>query len=182
MKVIFLDRDGVINRYPGHREYVKSWAEFRFLPGVKKALALLTGRGFKVFVISNQAGVGKGIYAKEALDELTQKMLQGLVKYGAKIHGVYYCTHTKEERCPCRKPKTGLIEIARRRHSLNIRGAYFVGDTIRDVHTARAAGLKSILVLSGKEKFRNKKSWEVQPDFVFPDLWQAVKFLLAPKK
>jgi len=177
MKTIFLDRDGVINKYPGDRQYVTSWKKFKFLPRSKKAIALLGRAGFKVFVASNQAGVGKGTYAQKTLDAITAKMLGDIEQAGGKIAKVYYCTHRKEIGCNCRKPKPGLLKQAGREFKVNFKKAYFLGDTIRDVLTARAAGCKSILVLNGKEKLANRKNWEVKPDFVFKDLFAAAKFL-----
>ncbi len=178
MKVIFLDRDGVINKYPGDRKYVTSWKEFRFLPKAKLAIAKLYKHKFKIFIISNQAGINKGIFSQENLDDITKKMLAAIEKSGGKIEAVYYCTHRQEENCFCRKPKAGLIDIAKKTHSVKTKKSFFIGDTIRDVKTAKAAGCKSILVLSGKEKLSHKKGWEVQPDFVFRDLWEATEFIL----
>ena len=181
MKVVFLDRDGVINKYPGDRKYVTSCNGFRLLPRVKEAIAKLHHKGFRLFVISNQAGVGKGIFSQETLDAITSKMLRAIEKAGGSIEAVYYCTHRKEENCPCRKPKAGMIDIVRKAHSIKAKGSFFIGDTIRDVHTARRAGCKSILVLSGKEKLSNRKNWEIQPDFIFKDLYRAAKFIINPK-
>jgi len=181
MKAVFLDRDGVINRYPGDKKYVTDCKGFRLLPGVKRAIAELHRNGFRIFVISNQAGVGKGIFSQRALDAITSKMLCAIEGAGGRIEAVYYCIHRKEENCPCRKPKAGMIDIAKKGRSIKTKGSFFVGDTIRDVHTARQAGCKSILVLSGKEKFSNRKNWEIQPDFVFKDLYRATKFIINQK-
>lgn len=177
MRAVFLDRDGVINRYPGDRRYVTSLRKFRFLPGSRKAIALLNEGGYNVFVASNQAGVGRGIYSQKTLERITARMLSGVQGAGGKISKVYYCTHRKEAGCSCRKPKPGLLKKAAREFGVNLKKAYFIGDTIRDVLTARAAGAKSILVLSGKEKLSNRMNWEAQPDFVFKDLLTASKFL-----
>lgn len=177
MKAIFLDRDGVINRYPGDRLYVTSLKKFRFLPRAKKAIALLTGKGFKVFVASNQAGVGRGVYARKTLDAITAKMLKNIERAGGRIAKVYYCTHHKDAGCSCRKPKPGLLKQAAREFKFSLKGAYFIGDTIRDVLTAQAAGCKSILVLTGKEKPANRSHWEAKPDLVFKHLLAAAKFL-----
>ena len=177
MKVIFLDRDGVINKYPGDRLYVTSLRKFRFLLGAKKAIALLSRAGFKIFVASNQAGVGKGTYAQKTLDVITAKMLEGVEQAGGRITKVYYCTHRKEVGCSCRKPKPGLLQKAAREFKVNLKKSYFVGDTIRDVLTAHAVGAKSVLLLCGKEKLSNQNNWEAKPDFVFKDLLAAAKFL-----
>ncbi len=178
IKVVFLDRDGVINKYPGDRLYVTSLKKFRFLPRAKEAIALLSRKGFSVFVASNQAGVGKGTYSRKTLDKITSKMVADIERAGGRIANVYYCTHRKEARCACRKPKPGLLKQAARQFRIDLRKSYFVGDTIRDVLTAHAVGAKSILVFSGKEKISNQNNWEARPDFVFKDLLSAAKFLI----
>lgn len=177
MKIVFLDRDGVINRYPGDKLYVTSLRKFRFLPRAKRAIALLSKVGCKIFVASNQAGVGKGIYTQKTLDSITAKMLEDIERTGGKITKVYYCTHRKEAGCGCRKPKPGLLKKAAEEFKFSLKDAYFIGDTMRDVFTAQAARCKSILVLTGKEKIANQKNWEVKPDFVFKDLLAAAKFI-----
>jgi D-glycero-D-manno-heptose 1,7-bisphosphate phosphatase len=177
MKAIFLDRDGVINRYPGDTKYVTSWEEFRFLPNAKKALALLTGKKYPIFVISNQAGVSKGIYSQDTLNDITNRMLKALEKSGARIDSVYYCTHRDEDNCSCRKPKAGLVKLAVKGKRINLKNSFFIGDTIRDVRTAKAAGCKSILVFSGKENPSNQDNWQTRPDFTFKNLCEATKFI-----
>jgi D-glycero-D-manno-heptose 1,7-bisphosphate phosphatase len=182
MRVAFLDRDGVINKYPGDKAYVTSLRKFKFLPGAKKAIALLSRGGYKIFVASNQAGVGRGIYSQKTLDKITSFMLLEVKKAGGHIDKVYYCTHHKKAGCSCRKPRPGMLKKAKREFKINLKNAYFIGDTIRDVLAAKNAGCKSILVFSGKEKLRNKLKWEVAPDFTFKDLYSAAKHLLKVKK
>lgn len=179
MKVIFLDRDGVINKYPGDKDYVKSWKEFRFLPGVKSALKKLSDSSFKIFIISNQAGISKGIYSKKSLDLITEKMLKELSEDNIDMAGVYYCIHREEDNCSCRKPKTGLIDMAIKKLKeegleIDLSCSYFVGDTIKDMEAGKMAGLKTILVFSGKEKLANRNKWRLLPDFVAEDLSAAV--------
>ena len=181
MKVIFLDRDGVINKYPGDRAYVTSLRKFKFLPGVKKAIALLSKAGYKIFIASNQAGIGGGVYSQRTLDRITAYMLSEIEKAGGHIDRAYYCTHHKKAGCSCRKPKPGMVRKAVREFKVNLKGAYFIGDTIRDLHTAHNAGCKSILVFSGKEKLKNMDEWEATPDLVFKNLLEAVKFILKAK-
>lgn len=178
MKAIFLDRDGVINKYPGDRLYVTSPEDLHFLPCVKEAISLLGKGGFKVFVVSNQSGVGKGIYNQRTLDNITAKMLNDIQQGGGSIEKVYYCTHHKDKDCSCRKPKSGMLRQAAKEFRFDLKEAYFIGDTIIDVVTAQAAGCKSILVLTGKEKLANQKNWEAKPDFIFKDLFEAAKFLV----
>jgi histidinol-phosphate phosphatase family protein len=178
MRAIFLDRDGVINKYPGDKKYVTSQKGFRFLPNAKKAIAGLYKHDFKLFIISNQAGVGKGLFSQKTLDSITEHMLSGIRKSGGKIEAVYYCTHREEQNCPCRKPRAGSIEKIRKEYPINIKKSFFIGDTIRDVNTAKAAGCQSILVLSGKEKLKNRNNWQTKPDFLFKSLQEAAEFIL----
>jgi D-glycero-D-manno-heptose 1,7-bisphosphate phosphatase len=181
MRAIFLDRDGVINKYPGDTKYVTRWKDFYFLPRTKKAIAKLHKNKFRIFVISNQAGVSKGIFSQKDLDFITKKMLEAVENAEGKIDTVYYCIHRKEENCSCRKPKAGLVNLARKKYHINIKKSFFIGDTLRDVATAKATGCKSILVLSGKERLSNRKNWQPKPDFVFPDLYAATEFILNRK-
>jgi len=186
MQIIFLDRDGVINKYPGDFEYVKSWEEFHFLPKVKPALKELSNKGFKIFIISNQAGVSKGIYSQESLNQITQNMLKELARNNINITDVYYCIHRQEDNCSCRKPKTGLIDIAvakikKEGARIDLSKSYLIGDTSRDIETGRAAGLKTILVFSGKEKPENRNKWLSLPDFTAQNLSEAVDLILKNK-
>ena len=90
MKAVFLDRDGVINKYPGDFEYVKSWEEFQFLPDIKPALKKLNDNGFKIFVVSNQAGVSKGIFSQQSLNLISENMLKELRKFEIKMEMTFY--------------------------------------------------------------------------------------------
>lgn len=181
MKVLFIDRDGVINEYPGDTRYVTSWGEFCFLPNTKSALRKLTKSGYKIFVVSNQAGVAKGIYSKEELDRITNNMLKELGASGVKITGVYYCIHRDEDNCSCRKPKAGLLKKALKDHDIPedvLGNSFFVGDSIRDVQTGQSIGCKTILVFTGKEKAGNQTHWPVKPDFTAADLSEAVDIII----
>lgn len=179
--LVFLDRDGVINKYPGDTKYVTSVKAFRFLPGVKKAIKRLKQSGALVFVASNQAGVTKGVYSQRTLDRITAHMLASLKRQGAVLDRVYYCIHGESFNCVCRKPRTGMITQALKEFSVprsRLEKGFFVGDTIRDVHTGKNAGLKTILVFSGKEKAANNGSWEIEPDFTAQGLTEAVDIIL----
>src|SRR3990167_4707751 len=131
-KVVFIDRDGVINEDP-IGDYVKRWEDFRFISGAVSALEKLSQSGFKIVIISNQAGIGDGIYSETALKNITQKMLAKMKKNRIQISGIYYCLHGKEASCNCRKPKTGLFEQAARDISFIPSETYFVGDKVSDV-------------------------------------------------
>ncbi len=184
MKVVFLDRDGVINEDPGgwtKYEYVTKWNEFRFLPGALEALRTLKEHGYKVFVVSNQAGVGKGYFRKEELEAVDRKMIEEVRRSGGDIEASYYCIHREEEGCACRKPKTGLFDKARGEYDIDAEGAYFVGDTKRDIAAGERAGLKTILVLSGKASAEEVTAWGARPHYIARDLRDAVDRILKAK-
>ncbi|MBU1062524.1 MAG: HAD family hydrolase [Candidatus Omnitrophica bacterium] len=178
IKAIFLDRDGVINRDPGKGDYIKSWKEFQFLPGAIEAIKRLNENGFEIFVISNQAGVGRGLFAKSALDEITGNMLKEISLHGGKIRSVTYCLHRTDEGCRCRKPATGMIEDATKGLEINFKDTYFIGDSFFDVGAGNNMGCKTILLLTGKENPKNVKNWDKRPDFIKKDLKEAVEWLL----
>lgn len=178
-KVIFLDRDGVINEYPGDFLYVTSWEEFRFLPGSIEAIRNLKCHNFKIFVVSNQADVAKGLYSKRVLDDMTNRMLEALRKEGAEPEGVFYCTHHPDDNCSCRKPKTGLLERAV--HTLGQKPdlCFFIGDSFKDMKAATDFGCIPILVLSGREKLEKKHAWEFEPGHIFFDLKTAAEYICS---
>lgn len=186
MKFIFIDRDGVINRDPGEftkEGYVTRWENFRFLPGAPEALRDLTGKGFKIVIISNQAGVGKGLYTEETLNEITKKMLKEIEASGAKIYSVKYCIHTSDANCDCRKPRTGLLKMATEGLNVDFGKTYFIGDKRTDIEAGAKTGCRTILVLSGMTKDADDvNSWPVKPDFIVKDLSEAVEAVICDTK
>ncbi|MGH9432953.1 MAG: D-glycero-alpha-D-manno-heptose-1,7-bisphosphate 7-phosphatase [Terriglobia bacterium] len=177
-KIILLDRDGVINRrIPGG--YVTMRDEFVFLPGVLGALKRLADEGLKVIVVSNQAGVGKGLLEKAALAEITEQLVRPVEENGGKIHGVYYCPHRPDDGCECRKPGPGLLLQAQREHGFDFRETLMIGDAESDVAAAHRAGCACILV--GSDDHEAPRSWRHQPDWIFRDLPDAVRFILGER-
>ncbi len=144
-KKIFLDRDGVINKKRPN-DYVKNWAEFEFLPGVIEALQLLKKRGYAIYVISNQAGVGRGLMNQADLAKIETKAQEFLSQHGVTVDGWYYCLHTPEFGCECRKPKPGLLLQAAREHQFRLDEAIFIGDSESDVLAGQSAGCATILI------------------------------------
>lgn len=182
MKAIFLDRDGVINRDPGSGDYIKSWKEFQFLPGVIEAIKKLNKNGYEIFVISNQAGVSKGLFSQDDLDEITENMLREIESRGGKIRSVSYCTHRPDEKCACRKPNTGMIKKATEGLDINFKETYFVGDSRRDVEAGRNIGCRTILLLTGKENPEDVKNWKEKPYFIKNNLMEAVEWVLREEQ
>ena len=147
VSTIFLDRDGVINE--NRADYVKSWSEFRFLPGSREAIAKLTQAGHRIVVCTNQAGVARGTLSVETVHEIHRRMVDAIGEMGGKIEKVYYCPHAKDGDCACRKPRPGMLLRARDELGLDMRDAVFIGDSITDIRAGLAAGIHAVLVLSG---------------------------------
>jgi len=183
MKVIFVDRDGVINKDPEgwtEHSYVTKWEDFRFLPGVFDAFKKLAENGFEVMILTNQSGVGKGYYTKEKLDEINFRMTKEIEAGGGKIHAVHACIHKTEDNCECKKPKAGLFKMATEGLDVDFKKTFFVGDTKRDIEAGKAVGCKTILVLSGKTKDpQAPEGWPCKPDYVKKDLLEAVEVVCA---
>ena len=180
-KVIFVDRDGVINR--DKSDYVRSWGEFEFLPNVFTGLRKLTSLGYKIIIISNQAGIAKGLYTEASLAEITEKMLERIRRNSAAIHAVHYCPHRNEDNCACRKPKIGLFKQALLGKSVDISNTFYIGDSQRDIEAGKNLGCKTILVLTGHTKSEQEiGNFKFRPDFVAVDLLDAVESVIEKKE
>ena len=145
-KVVFLDRDGVINKRPRKAGYVKTWAEFEFLPRSIEAIKLLKREGYKLFIISNQPGIARGKMSKKDLDVIHKKMQQELKKNDAKLDGIYFCPHGWNDGCSCRKPKPGLLLQASREHLIDLTKTILIGDDERDIMAGETVGCKTFLI------------------------------------
>ncbi|MBN1275022.1 HAD-IIIA family hydrolase [Candidatus Woesearchaeota archaeon] len=145
-KAIFLDRDGVINKKAPKAEYVKNWGEFEFLPGVLEALALLKKKGYEVFIISNQAGIARGMMTEQDLTAIHERMLAEIEAAGGHVEAIYYCPHGWDDRCGCRKPKPGMLQRASKEHFIDLTTSLFVGDDERDKQAGDAASMRTVLV------------------------------------
>lgn len=179
-KILFLDRDGVINKYPGDGNYVTKVKDFHFVPGSLAAIRKMSELGYTIFVISNQAGVGKGIYSQDKLNRITRHMLDQVTRNKGKIKKIFYCTHRSDYGCVCRKPGIGSIKKALsslKRSLAHAKQAFFIGDTDSDILAGHNAGCKTIFVLSGKENRRSISRWEAKPDFIAKNLWEACEIV-----
>jgi len=180
-KIVFIDRDGVINRDPGGRtpySYVTNWKEFTFIPDTIKALRMLTDAGYLIVIVSNQAGIAKGYFTVQELEDVNAEMLNALAEKGVKIAKTYYCVHQSIDFCHCRKPKPGLFKKAEKDFNIKAKGRYFIGDSRTDIEAGSKYGLKTILVLSGKSCEEDIFKWKHKPDLISKDLYEAVKFIL----
>ena len=149
MKTIFLDRDGVINRNPPNKGYVRRWSEFSFLPNALNAIRDLTEEGCRIIVITNQAGIGKGLFSEDNLKDIHSRMVTEITDTGGRIEAVYHCPHHPEAGCECRKPKPGMLIRAADEHRIELSNAYLIGDSTTDIEAGRRAGTRTLLVLTG---------------------------------
>jgi D-glycero-D-manno-heptose 1,7-bisphosphate phosphatase len=148
VKLIILDRDGTINE--DRDDYVKSPEEWVPIPGALEAIARLNHAGWHTVVATNQAGLGRGTFDMSTLNAMHVKMNQLLAKQGGRIDAVFFCPHTPEDGCRCRKPMPGLFEQIGERFGLDLAGVPVVGDTLRDLLAGSAAGCAPHLVRTGK--------------------------------
>lgn len=143
---VMLDRDGVLNKKPPKAHYVRTWEEFEWLPGAQEALRLFTAAGYRVIVVSNQAGIARGAMTAAALAHIHERMKTEAAQTGGQIEAVYCCLHDWSAGCECRKPKPGMLFQAQRDFHLDLSRTLFIGDDERDAQAADAAGCPSVLV------------------------------------
>jgi histidinol-phosphate phosphatase family protein len=180
MRVVFLDRDGVINDNKDNG-YITSIEEFSLLPGVVESIKMLNDCGFEVIIVSNQAGIAKGVVSWSALREIEQLLRRRLREVSGTILKVYYCPHLPESGCGCRKPEIGLLLRAAKDFALDLSTAFLVGDAITDIEAGKRVGCYSILVKSGRGRaqFQEQRSWPVKPDNIVAHLPEAVQVILS---
>src|SRR5207245_6227532 len=145
-KLIILDRDGVINR--DSEQFIKSPEEWRPIPGSLEAIARLSHAGFRVVVATNQSGIGRGLFDMATLNEIHDKMHRALAQVGGRVDALFYCPHTADSTCDCRKPKAGMLREIGYRFGVDMTGVPCVGDSARDVEAAEAVGAPALLGLS----------------------------------
>ncbi len=182
MKLIILDRDGVINH--DRDDFVKSADEWVALPKSADAIAFLNQFGFTVAVASNQSGLARGHFTMHDLNAMHAKMYRTVQQAGGEIAGVWFCPHAADDDCTCRKPKTGMIEDIVARFGVKAEETYLVGDSLRDLQAIDALGGQPVLVLTGKGKKTLTHEEEQIPAHtqVFEDLWSFAQALCTPQE
>ena len=177
MKLIILDRDGVINE--DSDDYIKSPDEWIPIAGSLEALGKLSQNGFKVIIITNQSGIGRKIFSIEMLNAIHKKMSINLAQYGGVIDGIFFCPCAPEENCNCRKPKSGLYNEVSDRLQISLENVFSVGDKITDIQAAQNAGARPILVKTGKE---NDDSGNIPKNIpIYDDLLSFVNKVITEK-
>lgn len=177
MKLIILDRDGVINH--DSDQFIKSPDEWKPIPGSLEAIARLNQWGWRVVVASNQSGIGRGLFGMDMLNAINDKMVRSLAQVGGRLDAIFFCPHAADSTCDCRKPKPGMFAQIGERFNVDLTGVPVVGDSLRDLQAGVAVGCQPYLVLTGKG---SKTQFDpALPDgtLVYPDLAAVVADLTA---
>ena len=175
-KHVLLDRDGVINHDSG--DFITSADEWLPIDKSLAAIALLHNKGYQVVVITNQSGVGRGLYSDAILTDMHLKMTQLTAAVGGKISHIYYCPHLPDAGCDCRKPKPGMLLQFSKDAGIALDDIYFVGDSLRDIEAGIAAGAKPVLVKTGN----GTKTLAANPDLnipTFENLYDAAEYIIS---
>jgi len=176
-KAVFLDRDGTINVDVG---YINNPDDFELIPRSLDALLLLQKAGFKLFIVSNQSGIGRKFITHSQLKAVHGKMASLLSPHGISFHEIYYCPHHPDEECQCRKPNPLFVRKAAHEYNLDLSKSWFVGDKTADVQCGKNAGCRSILVKTGYGG--NDKQHSAKADFVAADLFEAAQHIIKIDK
>ena len=177
MKLIILDRDGVINI--DSAQFIKSPDEWKPIPGSLEAIARLTREGWRVVVATNQSGLARGLFEMVTLNAIHAKMHKAVAQAGGRIEAVFYCPHAADMNCGCRKPRTGLFNEIATRYGCALLGVPAIGDSLRDLEAAASVGARPLLVKTGKGEKTLEAGGLPENTPVFTDLSEAVEYLLT---
>lgn len=176
MRLVILDRDGVIN-YDSDA-YIKSPAEWVPIPGSLEAIARLHRAGFTVTIATNQAGVARGLFDLAALEAIHHRMQTAVAQAGGSLAGIFYCPHGPEDGCDCRKPQPGLLKKISKQLHVDLHGVPVIGDSLRDIEAAERVGARPFLVLTGSGRKTLQSLQAVRRVEVFADLHAAADQLV----
>ncbi|MBN9123995.1 MAG: D-glycero-beta-D-manno-heptose-1,7-bisphosphate 7-phosphatase [Nitrosospira sp. 56-18] len=175
MKLVILDRDGVINY--DSEAFIKSPEEWKPIPGSLEAIARFTQAGYRIVVATNQSGIGRGLLDMVTLNAINDKMYKAAIQAGGRIDAMFFCPHTNSDQCDCRKPATGMFREISERFGLGLAGVPAIGDSLRDLQAAAGVGAIPVLVLTGKGKATQAMEPLPQNTMIFPDLAAAADIL-----
>jgi D-glycero-D-manno-heptose 1,7-bisphosphate phosphatase len=177
IKLVILDRDGVINF--DSAQFIKSPAEWKPIPGSPEAIAKLNQAGYRVVVATNQSGVGRGLFDMDTLNAIHEKMHKTVAAAGGRIDAIFFCPHAADADCECRKPKPGMFQRIAAVYNTNLKGVPAIGDSLRDLQAAARAGASPILVLTGKGEKTQADGDLPYATLTFTDLAAAVDHLIG---
>lgn len=171
-KAVFLDRDGVINEDTG---YVHKIEDLKIIPKVIDGLKLL--KDFKLIIITNQSGIGRGYYTEKDFHNFNDKAIEELRKDGIIIEETYYCPHHPDRNCDCRKPNIKYIKEAQKKYNIDLERSFVIGDHSHDIELGKNAGCKTIFMMTGHGKEEMQKL-KVNPEFIAKNLLEAAKWIV----
>jgi D-glycero-D-manno-heptose 1,7-bisphosphate phosphatase len=177
MKLVILDRDGVINQ--DSDSFIKTPDEWRPIPGSLEAIARLNHAGYHVILATNQSGVGRGLFEVSTLNAIHDKMHRALAQIGGRIDAIFFCPHAQDANCECRKPKSGLLQEIAKRFNVDLRNVPNIGDSLRDLQAAAAVGAMPILVRTGKGANTEREGNLPPGTQIYADLANAVRSIVA---
>lgn len=173
-KAVILDRDGTIIE---NLDYVHRLEDYKLIPNAIKGLNIL--KDYELLIVTNQSGIGRGIYSVEDMHKFNKFLVKDLKKHNVNIKKIYYCPHNPEDNCDCRKPKTKLLKDAQAELEIDLKKSFLIGDTKTDIELGKNIGCKTILVLIGHgSKIKN----EIKPDYIAKDLLDAAQWILKNDK
>jgi len=176
MKLVILDRDGVINH--DSDQFIKTPEEWRPIDGSLEAIASLNQAGFKVVLATNQSGVGRGLFDMAMLNRIHARMHKLLGQVGGRVDAIFFCPHPADSACDCRKPRPGMFEAIARRFHVDLNGVPAIGDALRDLEAAAAVGAQPILVRTGKGEATLAQCVLPEGTRVYDDLAAAARDLI----
>jgi len=169
-RTLFIDRDGTLNRNPSRGAFVWRWEDWRFLDHAEEALRRFSRGGYAIIVVSNQSGVGRGLYTAADVDNLHERVRRVLLQRGVEVAGFYYCPHLSADNCECRKPRPGLLFRAAAQLDIDLQQSIFAGDAARDVEAGRRAGTRTAFIYGDAYPDQRTPAMAARPDFVARDL------------
>ncbi len=179
-KLVILDRDGVINF--DSAQFIKSPAEWKPIPGSLEAIARLNQNGFRVVVATNQSGIGRGLFDMDTLNSIHEKMHKAVFAVGGRIDAIFYCPHTADSDCDCRKPKPGMFKRIAQTLNADLNGVPAIGDSLRDLQAGAKSGCLPMLVRTGKGEKTKTEGGLPDGTLEFADLAAAVDHILGIRK
>jgi len=176
-KAVFLDRDGTLNQSV---PYLDDYSKFIFYSDTIEALQLLDSHGFMIVIITNQSGIGRGFFSTKKLDKIHNQMKLALESQKIPLSGIFFCPHTPEENCQCRKPNIGMLEKASEELLIDPLTSYFVGDRLSDIQAGQSFGCSSILVMTGYGESESNmiKDEDIKPDNISENILEAAKWIV----
>jgi D-glycero-D-manno-heptose 1,7-bisphosphate phosphatase len=170
---VFLDRDGTINKEVAYLSRVE---DLILLPTVAEAIRQLNDRAIRALVVTNQSGIGRGLYRETDMLRIHAEIERRLAAEGSHLDGIYFCPHHPDEECDCRKPQSGMLVRAAREHGLDLTTSFVVGDKITDLQAGQRVGCQTVLVLTGYGEEEKDTTFPI--DFIAADLLEAVTWII----